>query len=173
MPLIRRPKKEKANHAIGVIHAHRELAPDDFLLFFVFLRREGGIHHSVAQHRQRGANAIFRHVDPKNRPIKRGIGVDITPDILDALRNLIRRLRFRSFEQHVFQNVGQPRAEVLVLFDASSSAPRLHTRHRRAVIFLYDDGQPVWQNPFLRGARRKRNHGRRFRWRSIQIDHGK
>src|SRR5882724_10064341 len=63
------------------------------------------------------ANAIFRHVDPKNRPIKRGIGVDVTPDVLDALRNLIRRLRFRSFEQHVFQNVGQPRAEMLVLID--------------------------------------------------------
>jgi hypothetical protein len=25
----------------------------------------------------------------------------------------------------------------------------------------------------LRRARRKRNHGRRFRWRSVQIDHGK
>ena len=72
----------------------------------VFLRRQGGIHHSVAQHLQRGADAIFRHVDPKNRPIKRGVGVDVTPDVLDALRNLIRRLRFRSFEQHVLQNVG-------------------------------------------------------------------
>jgi hypothetical protein len=93
-------------HAIGIIHAHGELAPDDFLLFFVFLRREGGIHHSVAQRLQRPGNPIFRHVDPKNRAIERGIGVDVTSDVLDALRNLIRRLRFRSFEQHVFQNVG-------------------------------------------------------------------
>ena len=173
MPLIRRPKKEQGDHAIGVIHAHRELAPDDFLLFFVFVRREGGIHRSVAQRLQRGANAIFRHVDPKNRPIKRGIGVDVTPDVLDALRNLIRRLRFGSFEQHVFQNVGQARAEMLVLIDASGRAPRLHARYRRAVVFLHDDGQPVWQNPFLRRARRKRNQGWRFRWRSLQIDHGK
>jgi hypothetical protein len=159
MPLIRRPKKEQANHAIGVIHAHGELAPDDFLLFVVFVRRQGGIHHSVAQHLQRGANAIFRHVDPKNRPIERSVGVDVTPDVLDTLSNLIRRLCFRSLEQHMFQNVGQPRAEMLVLIDASSGAPRLHARYRRAVVFLHDDGQPVWQNPFLRRARRKRNQG--------------
>jgi len=108
------------------------------------------------------ANPIFRHVDPKNRPIKRGISIDVTPYVLDALRNLIGRLRFRSFEQHVLQNVGQSRAEMLVLFDASSGAPRLHTRHRRAAIFLHDDCQPVWQNPFLRRARRKRNWGPRI-----------
>ena len=92
---------------------------------------------------------------------------------LDALRDLIRRLRFCSFEQHVFQNVGQPCTEMLVFIDASGRAPRLHARHRRAVIFLHDDGQAVWQNPFLRRARRKRNHCRGFRWRSLQIDHGK
>ena len=106
MPLIRRPKKQEASHAIGIVHAHGELAPDDFLLFVVFLRRQGGIHHSIAQHPQRGGNAIFRHVDPKNRPIERSVGIDVTTDILDALRNLIGRLRLRPFEQHVLENVG-------------------------------------------------------------------
>ena len=162
MPLIRRPKKQQARHAIGIVHAHRELAPDDFLLFLVFLRRQSGIHHSVAQPLQRDADPIFRHVDPKNRPIKRGIGVDVTPDVLDALRNLIGRLRFCSFEEHVLENVGQPRAKMLVFIDASGGAPRLHARHRRAVVLLHDHGEAVWQNPFLRRARRKRNQGRRI-----------
>ena len=173
MSLIRRPKKEQTSHAIWIIHTHCKLAPDDFLLFVVFLRRQCGIHHSVAQHLQSRASAIFRHVDPKNRAIKRGICIDITPDVLNALRNLIGRPRFRSFKQHVFQNVGQTRAEVLILIDATGRAPRLHARDRRAVVFLHDDRQPVWQIPFFGRAQRKRNQGRWFRWRSLQIDHGK
>ena len=139
MPLIRRPKKEQANHAIGVIHAHRELAPDDFLLFFVFVRRQGGIHHRIAQNLEGRADAIFRHVNPEDRAIEGGIGIYITANVLNTLGNLIGRSRFRPFEQHVLENVGQSRAEVLVLIDASSGAPRLHTGYRRAVIFLHDD----------------------------------
>ena len=163
MPLICRPKKQQASHAIGIIHAHRELAPDDFLLFVVFVRRKAGIHHRIAQHLQGRANTVFRHIDPKNCPIERSVGIDVTPDVLDALRNLICRSRVGSLKEHVLENVGQPRAKVLVFIDASSRAPRLHARHRRAVIFLHYDGQPVWQNPFLRRAQRKRDQSRRFR----------
>ena len=139
MPLIRRRKKKETDHPIGIVHSHRELAPDDFLLFFVFVRRQGGIHHRIAQNLERRADAIFRHVNPEDRAIEGGIGIYITANVLNTLGNLIGRSRFRPFEQHVLENVGQSRAEVLVLIDASSGAPRLHTGYRRAVIFLHDD----------------------------------
>jgi hypothetical protein len=39
MPLISGRKKKQSSHAIGIIHAHGEFAPDHFLLFLIFCRR--------------------------------------------------------------------------------------------------------------------------------------
>src|SRR5205814_10281152 len=60
-----------------------------------------------------------------------------------------------AFEEHVFENVRQPGTEMFVLVDAARGAPRLHTCHRSAVIFLHDDRESIWQKPFLCGARWK------------------
>jgi hypothetical protein len=62
---------------------------------------------------------------------------------------------------------------MLVFVDASRGAPRLHARDGRAAIFLNDDRQPVWQNPFLRCARWKRYDAGPLGWRSFQVTHAK
>ena len=69
--------------------------------------------------------------------------------------------------------MGQPRAKVLVLVDASRGAPGLHTCHGRAVILLDDDRQAIWQNPFLRRARRKSDDGRLLSCSGIPIGSAK
>src|SRR5262249_61953919 len=40
MHLIRCRKKKEPSHAIGIIHSHDKLAPNHFLFFLVFLRRQ-------------------------------------------------------------------------------------------------------------------------------------
>ena len=171
MPLISGCKKKQPSHAIWIIHAHGKLAANDFLFFLIFLRRQSGIHHRIGQNVERGRDAIFRHVDPKNRAIKRSVRVDVTAHALNFLRDLIGRSGLCSLEEHVLENVGQARAEVLVFVDASRGAPSLHACHRRAAIFLNDDRQPVRQDPFLRRARRKVDDRQRFSRRSLQINH--
>jgi hypothetical protein len=127
----------------------------------------------ISQNPERRADSIFRDVDPKNGSIERSVGVDVSPKVLNALRNLIGRPRFGTLEEHVLENMGQSRAEVLVFIDASRGAPCLHTRYGRAVVLLHDDSQTVGQNPFLRRARRKTDYLRWFGGRSLQINHGK
>src|SRR5438045_4590683 len=39
MPLICCTKKQQASHAIGIIHAHREPAPDGYRVYLVIVRR--------------------------------------------------------------------------------------------------------------------------------------
>ena len=173
MLLISGRKKKQPSHAIGVIHAHGKFTPDYFLLFLIFLRRQGRIHHRVRQNVERGGDAVFRHVDPKDRAIEGCVGVDVTTYVLDFLRDLIGRSGLCALEKHVLEDMGQTCAEVLVFVDAAGSAPGLHACHRRAAIFLDDDRQPVRQNPFLRRARRKVDDGRRLGRRSFQINHAK
>jgi len=60
---------------------------------------------------------------------------------------------------------------MLVLVDASRGAPRLHAGYGSAAIFLHNDRQPVWQNPFVRRARRERDDRRGFSRSSLEIDH--
>ena len=169
--LISGCKKKQPGHAIGIIHPHGKLSPDDFLFLLVFLWRQSGVHHCVGQNVESGGDTIFWRVDPKNRAIERRVSVDVAAYVLDFLRDLIRPPRFRSFEQHVFENVRQTRAKMLVFVDASRGAPSLHACHRRAAIFLDDDRQPVRQNPLLCRARRKGDDRRRFRRRSFEINH--
>ena len=152
MPLVGGGKKKQPGHAIRIIHAHGEFAPDDFLLFLIFFRRQGRIHHGVRQNVERRGDAIFRHVDPKNRAIERCVGVDVSADVLDFLRDLIGRSGLGSLKEHVLENVGQARAQILILVDAPRGTQGLHTGHRSAAIFLHDDRQSVRQNPFLRRA---------------------
>ena len=160
MPLIRGREKEQTGHAIGVIHAHGKFAANHFLLFLIFLWRQSRIHHRIGQHVERGGDSILRRVDPENGPIKGRVSVDVTAHVLNLLRDLIGRSRFRPLEEHVLENMGQARAQVLVLVDATRGAPRLHTCHRRAVIFLNDDREPVCQNPLLSAAWRESDRRR-------------
>ena len=53
----------------------------------------------------------------------------------------------------------RPAPRCSIFIDAAGRAPGLHARHRRAAIFLHDDREAVGQDPFLRGARRKRDGG--------------
>ncbi len=160
MPLIGGGEKKLARHAIRIVEAHREFAPDHFLFLGVFLGRQGRVHHRIGQDIERRAHARFRDIDPINRAIERRVGIDVTAHVLDRLRDRVRRAVLRSFEKHVLEDVRQARAEVRVLIHAPGAAPSLHARDRRALVFLHDDGEAVRQNPFPRGGRRESDHGR-------------
>ena len=155
MTLVGGRKQQQTRLAIRIVKPHREFATNDFLFFRVFFRRQSRIHHRVGQNRERGRHSVFRHVDPKDGPIERSISVDVTAHVLDFLRDRVARLRFGPFEEHVLEDVREPRAQFLVLVNAAGVAPGLHTCHRRASVFLHNQRQAVGQNPFLRRARRK------------------
>ena len=173
MALIRGREEEQARLTIRVVKAHCELAANDLLLFCVFFRRESRIHHRVGQNRERGLDSILRHVDPKNCPIERSVGVDVTAHVLDFLRDRVARLRFGSLKQHVFEDVRETGAQFLVLVNAAGAAPRLHACHRRASVFLDDQRQAVGQDPFLRRTRRKSDDGGVTHSGSFQVHHAK
>ena len=156
MLLIRGREQQQTQHPVGIIDVHRELAPDDFLFLVVFLGRQGGVHHRVRQNCERALDAIFRDIDPKNGAIERGVSIDVTADVLNFLRNVVRLLRLRSFEEHVLEDMRETGAELFIFDDAARRAPCLHARYRCAAIFLDDDGESVRQHEFLRAARRKR-----------------
>src|SRR6202022_5034716 len=103
--------------------------PDHFLLFQILVRRQRRIHHRVGQNAERSGHALFWYVDPKDRAIEGGVGVDVTADILDFLRDGIARLRFCALEEHMLENVREPCAKSLVFFDAAGRTPGLYTCH--------------------------------------------
>ena len=105
MFLISGGEKKLSDHPVRIVESHRELAPDDFLLFQIFFRRQNRIHHRIGQNIQRGRDTILRHVDPKNGAIERCVSVDVTADVLDFLRDRVCRSCPRSFEEHVLENV--------------------------------------------------------------------
>ena len=160
MSLVSGGKKKQGSHAVGVIQTHGEFAPNHFLFFKVFLGRQSRVHHRICQNVQRSSDTVFRHIDPKNRVIERCVSVDVTANILDLLRDYIGRSCLRALKEHVFENVRQARTQMVVLIHATSGTPRLDTCHRRAVVFMHDERQPIWQDPFLRRAGWKGDNGR-------------
>ena len=176
MPLVDRPEHEFAHHPIGIVIAHRELAPDHLLLLAVFFRRQSGVHHRVRQNIERDCDAFLRHVDPVNGAIERRVGVDVAALILHALRDGIGRAGLGSLKQHVLENVGKTGAKMSAFVDAARAAPRLHTRDRRAPVVLHDNGEAVRQSPLLCGNRRKRDRRRTARGHRVElsgVQHGR
>ena len=70
MSLIRRREKQVRYRAIGIVHSHRELAPDDLLFLGILLWWQSRVHHRVRQNIERGQRAILRHIDPENSAIE-------------------------------------------------------------------------------------------------------
>ena len=173
MALIRGREEEQARLTIRVVKTHCELAANDLLLFCIFFRREGRIHHRVGQNCERGLDSILRHIDPKDGAIEGGVSIDVAAHVLDFLRYGVARLRFGSFKQHVFKDVRETGTQFLVLVNAAGAAPRLHARHRCASVFLDDQCQSVGQDPFLRRTRRKRDDSGVIRSGSFQVHHAK
>src|SRR5438067_12768729 len=138
MSLIRRREKQVRYRAIGIVHSHRELAPDDLLFLGILLWWQSRVHHRVRQNIERGQRAILRHIDPENSAIERSIGVDVTSDVLDFLRDLISRSGLGSFEEHVLEDMRKAGPKMFILGRAAGRAPRLHTGHWRTAIFLHD-----------------------------------
>ncbi len=75
-----------AAHAIRVVHPHGEFAADDFLLLGELLHRQGGIHHRIGQQIERDRHALGRDIDPVDRALEGGVGIDVAAGVLDALR---------------------------------------------------------------------------------------
>src|SRR5438132_872844 len=60
-------------------------------------------------------------------------------------------------------------AKMFILGRAAGCAPRLHTGHRRAAIFLHDQGQAVRKRPPLRRVWRKTDCRRRHRRGTLEV----
>src|SRR4029077_2941355 len=90
-------------------------------------------------------------------------------DVLDSLRDLISRAGLGSLEQHVLEDVRKAGAKMFTLGRAAGCAPRLHTGHRRAAIFLHDQGQAVRKRPPLSRVWRKTDCWRRHRRGSLEV----
>ncbi len=115
-----------AAHAIRVVHAHGEFAADDLLFLGVFLHGQGGIHHRIGQQIERDRHAFGRDIDPVNRPLEGGVGIDVAAGILDALGKGAGAAGRRPLEQHVLEEMRQPGAEMRILMDAAGFDPGLH-----------------------------------------------
>src|SRR5205807_6734120 len=77
--------------------------------------------------------------------------------------------RLGSFEKHVLEDVRKAGAKMFVLGRATGAAPCLHTGHRRATIFLHDEGQAVRERPPLRRVWRETDYRRRHRRGSLEV----
>src|SRR5205814_10287993 len=60
----------------------------------------------------------------RSSDLERSVGVDVPADVLDFLRDLIGRSGLCALEKHVLENVGQARAQVLILVNASRAQRR-------------------------------------------------
>jgi hypothetical protein len=112
----------------------------------------------VRQQLQTYRHAFGRNINPVDRPIKRGVRVDVPAFILNRLGKGARAALFRAFEKHVLEQMREARTEPAVLMNAAGLHPRLETRHRRAEIFVNDQRQSVRQGQNFSVVRRQCNH---------------
>ncbi len=137
----------EAGHAVGVIVAHGELAAYDLLLLRVLRGGERGIHHRIREEIEGGGDALRGDIDPEDRAIIRGVGIDVAALVLNLECELAAAARGGAFEEHVLEDVREAGAEVLVLIDAAGLAPCLEAGDGSGVILLDDDGEAILEGP--------------------------
>ena len=84
--------------AAGIIKSHGKLAADDFLFFRVFGFRQGRILHRIGQDFDSFRGSIRRCINPVNRAVERGVGIDVAATVLDLLGYFTRGAGCRPFE---------------------------------------------------------------------------
>ena len=138
-----------AEPLVGIVKAHVDLAQDHLLLLGHLplgqRRAERGVGQQV--HGDRGV--LRRHVDVVDGAVEGGVGVDVAAMRLDRGGDLPPRPALRALEQHVLEEMRQPRAEVAPLMDAAGLDPGLDGADRRGRVALEQDGQAVGQRVAL------------------------
>lgn len=127
----------------GIILVHVHFPEDHLLFFFQLVRRQRGMLHNVAEHIHRHRGSCIRCANPINGAVEGGISVHVPARLLHFLVDAAGGTRGGAFEQHVLQDVGQPRAQPLPFVDAAGHAPGLGRNHRRAMVFANDQGQAI------------------------------
>ena len=133
-------------HAVRVVEAHGELAADHLLFLGEFAVRQGGVERGVGQKFDRGGRAVGRHVDPVDRAVEGGVGIDVAPGLLHGARDFVGTAFFRALENHVLEQMRESRAEPLAFMNAAALHPDLHAGHRCGVIGLDQHGETVGEH---------------------------
>ena len=107
--------------------------------------------HRVGQQIDRHARVFARQIDVIHRAIKRRVSVNVTAMGLDLGRDFPPRAPRRALEQHVFEIMRKPRAEVLAFVNTPRFHPDLHRGQRSRTIGFQDQRDPIWQNRALDG----------------------
>ena len=142
-------------NAVGIIVAHRKLAPNHLALLFQLIGGERGIHQRIGEQIERRLHAARRDINPIHRAVERRVGVDVAAVVLHRAREVLRCASRRAFEKHVLQQVRKTRAEPFAFVDAPGFHPRLHARNGRRRIFLHDEFEAVWQGESAGGDGRQ------------------
>ena len=140
--------KNSPQHQLGrlpprIVKPHRELPANDLLLLHILLLGQGRVLHHIGEdiHRLRGS--LGRNVDPIHRAVERGVGIDVSPPVLNLLGNLAGRAFFGSLEEHVLEDVRHSSTHPGTLMNATGAAPGLNAGNRRAAILFDDQCQAV------------------------------
>ena len=133
-------------HAVGIIEAHGELAADHLLFLGELAVRQGGVERGVGQKFDRGGRAVGRHIDPIDRAVEGGVGIDVAPGLLHGAGDLVGAAFFRALENHVLEQMGQSAAEPLAFMNAAALHPDLHAGHRGGVVGLDQHGETVGEH---------------------------
>ena len=106
-----RRKHQLRAHAVRIVEAHGELAADDFLFLGKFLGGKGRMQSRVGEQFHGGGRTVCRHVDPINRAVERGVGIDIAARLLHGAGDFVGAALFRALENHVLEQMRQSGAE--------------------------------------------------------------
>src|ERR1700747_2090684 len=118
-------EREITQHAIRIIQAHVKLPADNVHLPAERLNVQKRPEQHIAKNIDRLAHCICRTVDPEDRAIKRGVGIQIAACGMNLITDLLRGTPLRPVEKQMLKEVRQSAAQPFTFMDTARLAPRL------------------------------------------------
>jgi hypothetical protein len=142
-------KQVFAEPVIGIVLPHVDLAQDDVAFARHLAGGQRGVQDDVGKEIDGHGRVFGGQVDVINGAIEGGVGIDVAAQRLDAGGNLTAGATRGALEQHVFEIMGETRAELRPLMNAAGFHPHLHGGDRGSSIALEQNGEPVGKNQAL------------------------
>ena len=120
----RRREHRLPEAVLGIVLGHRDLAKDHVLLARDLVRGKRRMQDGVGEEVDRDLELLAREVDVVDGPVEGRVGVDVAAIRLDRRGDLPACAPGRALEEHVLQEMGQPRAELARPRGCFRSSPR-------------------------------------------------
>jgi hypothetical protein len=155
-----------------MVHGH--LTTDNVFFARELVSVEFRVADHVSEDVKIAIRVLSKAVDPINGAIEGCVGIHITTERLNALRDLCRVTLGRAFEEHVLHAMSDAGTRVLLLMKAASLDPDLHTDKRMRMVWADDELQAIGQSRHMGGEWRNGDGGRfgGGAWGHVGVLHG-